>query len=168
MNLIESLKNEGILLPYSEDLEAYKEPLFLYGKRIDNRIGIQPLEVFKLLANIFHVYQAVIADTAGPALICRNTGSKSREGYCVQNQHPVFTQGVVFIPRNFFQRVGPKHIQFVPRWNRGCENHIPCFPTENFQNLLLAVKPTAAKNNYCTKEQNCSFVQIIFWVSHSN
>lgn len=46
MNLIEQLKNLGLVLPYSENLDIYHTPLSLYGKIIHNRLGIQPLEGF--------------------------------------------------------------------------------------------------------------------------
>lgn len=45
-NLIDHMKSQGLILPFSENLAAYREPLTLYGKTISNRIGIQPLEGF--------------------------------------------------------------------------------------------------------------------------
>lgn len=45
-SLIENMKEQGIILPYSEDLNVYRETFTLYGKKICNRIGIQPLEGF--------------------------------------------------------------------------------------------------------------------------
>lgn len=45
-NILEEMHKQGLTLPYSENLSSYKTPLSLYGKTIDNRIGIQPLEGF--------------------------------------------------------------------------------------------------------------------------
>lgn len=43
---IDTFREQGLILPYSEDFSAYHMPLSLYGKTISNRIGIQPLEGF--------------------------------------------------------------------------------------------------------------------------
>ena len=45
-NLIYALKEQGLILPYSEDYDIYHTSLSLYGKRLPNRVGIQPLEGF--------------------------------------------------------------------------------------------------------------------------
>lgn len=45
-SLIEQIRNQGLDLPFSDNLSIYKEPLTLYGETISNQIGIQPLEGF--------------------------------------------------------------------------------------------------------------------------
>lgn len=44
--LYQQIINQGLNLPYSEDLQIYHDALTLYGKEIPNRIGILPLEGF--------------------------------------------------------------------------------------------------------------------------
>ncbi len=43
---LECIKNQGLILPYGEDFAPLHSHLELYGKEIENRIGILPLEGF--------------------------------------------------------------------------------------------------------------------------
>lgn len=46
IDLINKMKEQDLILPFSEDINIYNKSLTLYGKKISNRIGIQPLEGF--------------------------------------------------------------------------------------------------------------------------
>lgn len=46
MNFRDELREEKLEIPYSGNMDNYTRPLTLYGKKISNRIGIQPLEGF--------------------------------------------------------------------------------------------------------------------------
>ena len=41
-----TMKNDGLDFPVSENLDALCSPFTLYGKEVPNRMGIQPLEGF--------------------------------------------------------------------------------------------------------------------------
>ena len=46
MDFREELLEQGLEIPFSVDTECLKEPLFLYGRKVPNRLGITPLEGF--------------------------------------------------------------------------------------------------------------------------
>ena len=88
--IINDMNNQGICLPYSEDLSIYNTPLSIYGRTIPNRIGIQPLEGFDSEPNgapsdmVYRRYLRFVKGGAG--LIWFEACSVCEDGKCNPNQ----------------------------------------------------------------------------------
>lgn len=80
------LLGQKLEIPYSMDTEIYKKPLVLYGKKLPNRIGIQPLEGFDSESDgspspyVYRRYLRFVSGGAG--LIWFEACAVSEDGKC--------------------------------------------------------------------------------------
>ena len=86
----EKLAEQGMEIPYSTDTDIYSVPLVLYGKKIPNRIGIQPLEGFDSCSDgspSGHVYRRYLRFVSGGAgLVWFEACAVSEDGKSNPNQ----------------------------------------------------------------------------------